>query len=505
MSELRVVSVAIKDVLGAKEFKLAPGRITQLRGRNESGKTTALHAVQAALAGGSLAKIARVGKPGEEIEPEVVLVLDGPGAERYRVERTRDKVRVRARVGDTAAFEDVGQPQAWLSSLFDPRASNPVAFLMAKDADRALLLLEALPLKHDRAALLEAMGIRADELPPIMTGLHPLEEIGMIRDGVFSKRTGVNRDEKAAAQAADQLKRNIPAVLPENPAEEIAALDKAVATLAGELAAGEERAAAAEREAVEKAESAARSENDKIEAEFKVFARDERAAHAKRAAEWRAEVEKRIADDLATVQDAITERQAEDERRMRGHDAKAAAARRLAATTRVEADQALTAIRNTVEAKRQQLAVLREQARIAEKSRALADQAQEFENQQKRLKAESDRLTAALDALDAYRRRLAENLPIPGLEIEGKAIRVNGVPYEQLNTAQKVDIAVQVAVLRAKGQRLPVVFVDGAEALDREHFDLLVARLRAAGVQAFVARVEDTDLRVVTDENTVSA
>src|SRR5688572_27167578 len=76
MSELRVVAVTVKDVLGAREFAMQPGKVTTLRGKNGSGKSTALAAVQAALGGGNLAKMARVGAPGEKVEPEVVLVIE---------------------------------------------------------------------------------------------------------------------------------------------------------------------------------------------------------------------------------------------------------------------------------------------------------------------------------------------------------------------------------------------------------------------------------------------
>ena len=500
MSELRVVSVIIKDVLGAKEFNLEPGKITQLRGKNGSGKSTALQALQSALAGGNLAKLARVGEPGETVEPEVVLVLEGAGSEAYRVERKADKVRVRARVGDTAAFEDVGRPQTWLRSLWDPQGANPVAFLMAKDADRALMLLEALPLKFDRAALLEEMGVQAASIPPVPIGLHPLEEIGLIRDAVFGQRTGVNRDEKSATQAADQLRRSIPAVLPEDPEEAIQFLQGEVGALATGLAADEEKAAAAEREAVRTADAEAAQEEQRIEAAFKAKAARLRSDHEGRAATLRREVEEKIAHELANVEKAISDRKEADEAALRKSDEKAAAARQSAGAARARADQALAATRNTLNAKQQQLAVLREQAKASAQAHALDGQATRFENEAARLVEESDRLTKAIATLDAYRRRMAEDLPIEGLEIEGKEIRVHGIPYDQLNTQQRVDIAVRVACLRAKDQRLPVVFVDGAEALDRVHFDLLVERLREAGVQAFLGRVEDSELQVVTDK-----
>ena len=499
MSELRVVAVTVKDVLGAEEFALAPSRITTLKGRNGTGKSTALAAVQAALGGGSLARIARVGKKGEKIEPEVVLVIEGEGSEAYRVERTGDKVRVRARVGDTAAFEDVGRPQGWLSSLYDPHGSNPVTFLTAKDDDRATMLLEALPLAYNRAALLKAMGVGEEELPAIPAGLHPLEEIALIRDGVFTKRTGVNRDEKSAALSADQLRRNSPAVVPDDPGGEAQARLEGEAIAIGQQLTGEDgQATAAEETAIAAARHAFLATETGIAGDFKREAQKLRAEQEQKAAEIRADAERRIAERAAKMELHIETLRIEGELKIDDATRTRDRAVDVAAKARAEARARIAARQGELATKREELATLRERRESSAKARALHEQAEEFDAQAARSAEEAKRLTAAIDQLDAFRRQLAKDLPIDGLEIEGKQIRVNGVPYEQLNTQARVDIAVEVATLRAKGSRLPVIFVDGAEALDSEHFEMLVARLQASGTQAFLARVTDEPFTVTT-------
>ena len=55
-------------------------------------------------------------------------------------------------------------------------------------------------------------------LRPVPAGLHPLEHLAMVRDSLFAARTGVNRDAKSKAQAAEQLRRELPAKAPDDPA-----------------------------------------------------------------------------------------------------------------------------------------------------------------------------------------------------------------------------------------------------------------------------------------------
>lgn len=499
MGELRVTAITIRDVLGARELALEPGRITRVEGANGSGKTTVLQAVQAALGRGSLAKLARVDPAGAETEPEVVLALEGDG-EAYQVERTGDRLRVRRRVGDTAGLEDVPRPQEFLAGLVDTTAANPVRFLTAPDKDRALLLLEALPLKLDRAQLVVEMGLEARELPPLPLGLHPLEELALIRDAVFRTRTGVNRDAKGKAVAAEQTRRNAPAAIPEDLSAEVGALDSATSLQAVALARDEAQADATERQAIAEAEAAAELETERVSGAFKTWAARTRKEHEARAAEIRAEAERRIAEDLGQVEASIEARRVADEEGLDEVTRAAADVAEKARQARAAARLATEARKVELQASRERLVALRAQLDASGKAQALHQQAARFDREAEQLELESARLTAALDALDAHRRRLAEDLPIPGLTIEDKTIRVHGVPFDQLNTAQRVAIAVRVATLRAKAQRLPLLFVDGAEALDAEHFDALVSQLKLEGVQAFVARVtEDAVLRVESD------
>jgi hypothetical protein len=73
--------------------------------------------------------------------------------------------------------------------------------------------------------------------------------------------------------------------------------------------------------------------------------------------------------------------------------------------------------------------------------------------------------------------------------VRGKDLYLDGIPFDSQNTARRIEAAVAVSCLRARAAELPLVLVDGAEALDPDHFNALLDALEAAGVQALVTAV----------------
>jgi hypothetical protein len=510
-SVLRVASVRLRRFLGLEEANLEPGRVTIVRGPNETGKTSLIQGVRAGLGGGvSLSNYQRIdtatGQPVEG-EPEVMMEIKAEqGPENYLVDRVGDELGLRKRVGDSAAFEDVGKPQSVLSALFDGRACNPIDFDEASDKDRARMLLEALPLTLDEGALDRILGEHRRHLGPIPTHLHPLEYVGTVRAMIFEARTGVNRDQKAMAGSADQLRRNIPAELPANPAAAIEALAQEIETEAAALARAEEKATADHHAAVQAAANARDLEDEKVTAGF-------RGAKDKLNADLNAEIGKAAGE----LEQAIAKLRADHEKWKRDREnaveaaldglrdadgkkldengdvyEKAAAA---ASDERLKVAGEHTKAAAAIGVKRERLAAMRASAEAFTKAAALTDQANDFQRQADSLDAEGAALTKVLGEIDAFARAMAENIPIPGLSIADKVVKVDGVPYKQLNTAKRYEIAVKVAMMRAG--RLPVIFVDRAESLDPKHFEALVEQIIKSGAQAFITRVDGSDETVV--------
>jgi hypothetical protein len=76
-----------------------------------------------------------------------------------------------------------------------------------------------------------------------------------------------------------------------------------------------------------------------------------------------------------------------------------------------------------------------------------------------RLQTESDRLTAAIEAARTEKQRRIEAVkyPVPGLEIDGKTVRFNGVPFSQASKRQRYTVSAKIGALSSPGLRLGVI------------------------------------------------
>lgn len=445
---MRVNSISIKDVLGIQELSVEVGKVTTISGANATGKSSLLKAIKATLGRGALGNLTRVGGA----DPETVLVLDD-GA--VRVERFANKTKVKKRVGDSAAYEDIPRGQAYLSSLFDAELSNPVAFLTAAPKERVDLLLAALPLEVDWAQFRETVGWPTGMEPDAVAGLHPLEALSLVRSCLYEERTGVNRSAKDKASSAYELAKAIPANLPEDPAVEIKKLEERLAVL---------------RQTEGGAQASQQAHEAEISGDFRAQAAKVRTACAEAKAKLNAEADAEV-ERLRTAADA----------KMEANDA--------------QTEEALREVRAGIEQDAGALAALRQASKDAVRIGEVRRQAEQFQTEAGALQADSKRLTGSIDALDEFRRALAKDLPIEGVEVRGKELFVEGVVYDQVNTSRQIRLAVDIAVLRANPD-LPVLFVDGAEALDRDRFKMLVDELEKSPAQVFLARVTEGPLKV---------
>lgn len=486
MKGMRISALYARNLLGIREMRIECGKITTIKGRNGSGKSSMLEAIKAGISGGDLAKMQHVGS---EDAPEVVLVLnDGE----YRVEREGKNTVVKQRVGNSAAYEEVRRPQSFLDGLFDKDLCNPIRFLNSSPNDRADLLLEVLPLELDSAALLDAIGdvgANVDTVLALATRKgHPLAILTSVREAIFDERQGVNRSEKEKRNTVASMEKTLPAKMPDVSPNGIAALeaerDELQATVANATAkmesvlTGMERAAAADHTAAE----------ERVKGDFKTAA-------AKRRQKLEAEIS--VLKEAAEREIGVLREEAEAQ--CSALDEGLQAAHELAGKERVLRTASLVPFTERLGKLRADVATARAQLEETTRLQHTAELRDKFKADADSLLGRSEALTAGLEALDRFKAKLLEALPIKGLTVDGKDIRINSIPFDQLNFAQRARVAVQLAAIRAKTKKLPVLFVDGAECFDSEQLEIVLKEIEAAGCQSFLARVEDHDLEVKTE------
>ena len=145
---------------------------------------------------------------------------------------------------------------------------------------------------------------------------------------------------------------------------------------------------------------------------------------------------------------------------------------------------------------REKLATVRAQADTfakAENTRATIDN---MEREAASLREASEGATQAITQLEEYKAELLSDLPLEGIEVRDGEIFSGGVPFDNLNEARQVEIAVELAKLRAGA--LGVVCVDGLEKLSQRTYDEFRRQVMEADLQLFVTRVQDGEFNVST-------
>lgn len=483
---LRITALEIRNLWGIAEAHIRPGQRNIIRGENGSGKTSLLEAAQLALGGGTLGKYQRLGSMEE---PQIVLEISG-SSDFIRIEREGDKPpKVLRRVGDSEAFEKVPAPATFLKGLFDVHGANPFAFLEASDDERAQLLLEALELDMEEGELAELLGDDAALAGDIPSSLHPLTRLALIHDRIYSARRGCNVDAEGKAKAAEQLKRSVPAERILDVGDKIALMDRTIATDAEQLARETEAHNAELKSSLAQAESQLTAFVQALTKDLRGDVADWRSTHERWAATQRAETERMIIEAERVLAGTVDKETARVNNSIAEHSSQIAAEVERDRTRREAQRQEEARTGQSLAESRETLAQLRERQAEAKRHEALREQIAAFEADAADIEKKSLRLSAKLKALEAFKRSLAEKLPIAGLEISGKEIKVNGVPWAQLNKAQQGGIAGVVAAERAKRCRLPVVFFDEAERFDEEHLNAIAQVVEAAGAQLFAAVV----------------
>jgi DNA repair exonuclease SbcCD ATPase subunit len=123
---------------------------------------------------------------------------------------------------------------------------------------------------------------------------------------------------------------------------------------------------------------------------------------------------------------------------------------------------------------------------------SLAQQRKQHENEADAAERRSDELTDQIDNLDAEKIEAIERakLPVPGLGLGDDMVLLNGLPFEQAGTAEKIRTSIAIGM--ADKPKLRIMLIDEGSELDRGGMALVREMAEAADYQVWLARVEDT-------------
>lgn len=436
---MQVAHIKISNILGIESLEVSPGQFNVVSGRNGTGKTSLVEAMKSVLKGGHDATLLRNGAE----KGEIVFVLDDGSSIGKKVGAEKSE-----QFFIDAQGRKLAKPAEGIKTLFDALSVNPIEFLLVPEKQRVAALLEAMPIRADLAKVEEVTGIAVQRDSDHYDKLHAMETIEQVRKIVYDERTGVNRAAKEKRATAKQLADNLPPAGAEKTEDE-AVLKQELADL---QAAQEDALGKADKKMAE-IQEAHNEVVDGIREEISALEAKIAAANV----------------GLSGSQSKVAERKAEINQR--------------AAVKRAEINARLDAINNGREARAKAA-----QARETVKS---------MNTEADALESNAASLTAALEGLEAYKAELLASLPIPGLEVRDGAIFHEGIPFDRLNEAKKVCIAVELAKLRAGS--LGLVCVDGIERLDSTTFEAFREAAMASGLQMVVSKVSDGEFAVSTE------
>lgn len=447
---MSVVKLSIKNFLSISDVEIQPGKLNQIYGANNQGKTTVLKALEFAFKGSTDGSMVKHGNE----QAEVVVELDDMVIKRRLSAEGEQKVEV-SRGGFKA-----DKPQSFLNGLFDGMSFNPLEILDPKM--RTQFILKALNLKMTKEEVSEISGVSAEELPPVdFDKENTLTAIDQVHKYFYARRAEANKTTAEKRRRWETYAKDLP---PETAAPKTRQeINEKASSLNAILV--EREKAMSEIEAQERAQKASR---DKAE---------------------------RYAAELVKIQAEIDSLQAEYERR------------HAVLLERLENGKA--AVQEAKKEIREVAGKEKVQQEIANVKKALSDLSLEekslelYESQQKQRKAveemerdfkkseeqakEIDRKVSAFGPELVNKIIERSELPVQGFAYQEGEFRLNGSSLDHLSSSAALKLS--LALVKKLAGKTKLICIDGAELLDNEAFKTLQEEIQGDEFTYFFTKV----------------
>lgn len=463
---MRILSLSANNFMRLHAVEITPdGNVITLAGKNAAGKSSVLHGIFAALAGGK----AVPGVPIHQGEDKATVRLDlgeTGGPVDLKIERRfwgDDKTDV---IITQASGARVQKPQLMLDGLINRISFDPLnGFMRLKPEDQLEMLRKLVKLDVDIDAL---------------AGQNQTD---------FETRTEVNREYRSLQARADAIV--LPADCPTEMRDRAALLEKLV------KASEHNTDVAAQRHLRSIATSYIASAHDKIEAlRIELIEKKQTLERS---------TERTLMDIDAQIL-ALKER--------RGRVVAHAASDAAKLTTDCESAERL--IQDEADRYKAQIAAappvpelieletVRAEITSADDNNALVTRRKEKEGLEAYAalkKVESDRLTAAIAERDQQREDAMKNadFPIDGLAFGDNMVMFQGLPLQQASTAEQIRIAMAIAT--DLNPKLRIVCIREASFLDEEGLKIVAEMAAASDMQVWLEDNRSTDPAAIVIED----
>lgn len=436
---LKLASIKIKNVLGIEDLELTPdGNIIQVSGKNGSGKTSTIEAIKNAIGVGSYSTILRDGCE----KGEVVLDL-GDMLVRKTHKPNGESLTLKGKIVGTDKMSNISAPAGVLRTLVNPNSVDPVRLLTAKPKELLDAVLSALPMSVDNKVFSGIIGNHSIDIDQ-----HALVVIAKATQILTEDRKLLNRDAKTAKITKEQLAATLPESVPLS--EEIEAqID----------------------------ENTVKAEN--IRSMARSAARVARTPYMKDHEDLESQRNKLI-EDIAKMQGQL---EVVNSQILKNQDDMEKASNDAREETLAQAEEYLD-----------ENVTLSKELSSLNVYKNTQSQVREWERKEAEATKASDDHTGRLKALQEYKEELCDNLPIEGLAVVDGRLMMNGISFETLNTASRVQLVIELAKLTSGD--LGIVVLDNSECMDKDTYNLFLEEAAKTDLIFIVARVEDHELSV---------
>lgn len=144
------------------------------------------------------------------------------------------------------------------------------------------------------------------------------------------------------------------------------------------------------------------------------------------------------------------------------------------------------------------IAEAEERQRTYDRAAGIRSSIEQIEREYERDTKMSERFSKALERLAELKQEKLAATPIPGLVVRDGQVFLDDVPFEHVNLAERIRIALKISSLRSG--ELPFLILDNSEAMDPETWQAFCEGVQRKGFQVIAARVSEGPLKIETAE-----